>query len=61
MTSAFNVGDRVESKALGRGTVTDNNLPSFIVMVRYDKRPDISYNMGENPTSELVSQLERIL
>ncbi|MGR3178771.1 MAG: hypothetical protein ACUZ8E_12010 [Candidatus Anammoxibacter sp.] len=59
--SGFKIGERVEHEYLGRGTVTDNNLPHFMVMVRYDRKPDMEYNMGENPTAELVSKLKRIL
>lgn len=59
--SVFKVGERVVHESLGRGTVTDTNFPDFMVMVRYDKKPSIQYNLGQNPTAELVSQLERIL
>lgn len=60
-TSGFKVGDRVHSNALGDGTVIDETEIDYLVMVDYDKTPPVEYNMGENPTSQFVSLLEKIL
>ena len=56
----FRIGDRVRSEYLGDGTVVDETEADFLIIVRFDKTPSIQYNMGGNPTAELVSQLERI-
>ncbi len=58
--SEFKIGDRVSNSFLGGGTVADETEVDFLVIVRFDKTPPVEYNMGENPTAQLVSQLERI-
>ena len=52
----FTYGQRVIDDYLGAGTVVkqinssmDNNY-TVAYMVRFDKTPDVRYNMGENPT-----------
>lgn len=59
--SEFKMGDRVRSTFLGDGTVTDETDIDYLVMVEYDKIPPVGYNMGENPTSQFASLLEKIL
>ena len=58
--SYFSIGDRVRSEYLGDGTITDMTEVDFLIIVLFDNTPSIKYNMGENPTAELVSALERI-
>ena len=52
--------DRVKHSFLGDGTVVERTELDCLVMVRYDNDPPVEYNMGENPTAELVSELEII-
>lgn len=59
--SELKVGDRVRNSFLGDGIVTDKTEMDWLVIVRFDKTPPGQYNMGENPTAELVSKLEKIL
>ena len=60
----FSVGERVTHKYLGNGEVTkiiksslDNSNAAYIVL--FDSRPDVRYNMGENPTMVFPSGLQR--
>lgn len=59
-TSDFAVGDKVNHPSLGDGVVTKLGEADYLIQVEYKKRPPIECNMGENPTWELVSQLQRI-
>jgi hypothetical protein len=56
-------GQRVIDEHLGAGTVVrpiKSSLDSQLCvayMVRFDKTPDVRYNMGENPTMVFPSSL----
>ena len=51
-------GDKVKHKYLGTGTFIKKI--SLMSLVKWDKTPDIRYNMGQNPTPVFTSELKAI-
>lgn len=52
------VGDRVLHDFLGSGKIIDMmDDIVFLVKVKWDNRPPVQYNMGENPTVILPNEL----
>jgi hypothetical protein len=48
----FKVGDRVNEIYLGKGTIERVDVAmKGLHLVKFDKTPDVRYNMGENPTA----------
>ena len=62
----FSIGQRVVAEYLGAGTVIERskiargNPLCIAYMVRFDKTPDRSYNMGGNPTMVFPSSLRAL-
>ena len=62
----FSIGQRVVANHLGAGTVVElikSSLDSKLCvayMVRFDKTPDRSYNMGGNPTMVFPGSLRAL-
>jgi hypothetical protein len=62
----FSPGDRVNHNFLGNGEVTEVINSNFglkepmLYMVKFDTRPAIEYNMGENPTLAFPEDLREI-
>jgi len=62
----FSLGQRVVDEYLGAGTVIERikiargNPLCIAYMVRFDKTPDVRYNMGENPTMVFPSSLRAL-
>ena len=59
----FSIGQRVFAEYLGAGTVVERikiNPLCIAYMVRFDKTPDVRYNMGENPTMVFPSSLRAL-
>ena len=62
----FSQGQRVVAEYLGAGTVIERikiargNPLCIAYMVRFDKTPDVRYNMGENPTMVFPSSLRAL-
>ena len=48
-------GQRVKHSYLGKGTFIKKI--SFMSLVKWDKTPDVRYNMGENPSVIFTDQL----
>ena len=49
MSKRLRIGDRVEDSYLGQGTVVKRLSGGWGYEVLWDRRPDVRYNMGENP------------
>ena len=56
----FNPGDRVEHDYHGTGTVIEKVKRFPLHRVLWDKRPDVRYNMGENPCSAWTAELRKV-
>ena len=59
----FSIGQRVVAEYLGTGTVIEQikiARGNIAYMVRFDKTPDVRYNMGENPTMVFPSSLRAL-
>ena len=50
-------GDRIKHKYLGKGTFI---RMSKIVLVKWDKTPEVRYNMGENPCTVSIKELRKL-
>ena len=49
MSSQLKAGDRVEDSYLGKGTIVKRLPGGWGYSVLWDTRPDVRYNIGENP------------
>lgn len=52
-------GDRVKHKFFGKGTfIKELEFLSSLSLVKWDKTPDIRYNMGVNPCVVFTKELQ---
>ena len=51
----YKKGQRVNHKYLGVGIV--KKTISFMTVVKWDKKPDYRYNLGENPSAIFTEEL----
>lgn len=54
----MNKNDRVKHSFLGKGIFIKKI--SFLSLVKWDKKPSIKYNMGENPCAVFTKKLKII-
>ena len=58
------IGDRVEHDFLGKGTVVKTPKVCLyndqcMVLVQWDKDPDVRYNLGNNPSLESTDSMKK--
>jgi hypothetical protein len=57
----FKIGQRVKHNYLGKGRIVKTFKDyDFLLVVLFDKTPDMRYNLGQNPTAVFDKELEVI-